>query len=71
MAKADYNSWALRKPPMNVKVMIIFEDGSRAIGYRDTFGYVHKEDGSIVGEHLNRPSRWKKIERNEWGDLEW
>ena len=67
----DYTVWAMRKPPANVKVMIVFDDGSRAIGYRDTFNYVHKEDGTIVGEHLNRPSRWKKIEKDEWGNLEW
>ena len=68
---SDYTNWSLRKPPSNVKVMIKFMDGTHAIGYRDTFDYIHKEDGSIVGDHLAVPILWKKLEKDEWGNYLW
>lgn len=67
----NYNSWALRKPPSNVKVMIKFADGSRKVGYRDSFGYVHDEDSKIVAEDVCVPFAWKKIEKDEWGNYLW
>ncbi len=64
----EYTLWSIRKPPANARVMIIFDDNSRAIGYRDTFDLVHLEGGKVA---KLQPRRWKKVERDEWGEYLW
>ena len=64
-----YTDYTLRKPPKNVKVMIIFDDESKDIGYIDDWGIIHGEKTRIIKGRV--PAWWKKIEKDEMGEYVW
>ena len=65
----DYTDYALRRPPKNVKVMMIFDDESRDVCYIDEWNIIHGEQTRIIKGKT--PVLWKKVEKNEWGDYKW
>lgn len=67
-SRMDYVNWSIRKPPANVRIMIVGIDGGKFIGYRDTFDLIHIEGGKICNE---RPLKWKKLEQDQWGNYIW
>lgn len=69
MYKAGYTDFALRRPPKNVKVMMIFEDDYRDVCYIDDWGMIHGEVTKIIRERI--PALWKKIEKNDFGEYIW
>ena len=64
-----YTDYSLRKPPKNVKVMMIFTDESRDICYVDDWNIIHGEKSRIVKGKV--PAYWKKIEKDNWGEYIW
>lgn len=65
----DYTDYTLRRPPKNVKVMMIFDDESRDVCYIDEWNIIHGEQTRIIKG--KNPVLWKKVEKNEWGDYKW
>lgn len=65
----DYTDYALRRPPKNVKVMMVFDDKSRDVCYIDEWNIIHGEQTRIIKGKT--PVYWKKVEKNEWGDYKW
>ena len=65
----DYTDFTLRKPPKNVKVMVLFTDESKDICYIDDWGIIHGEEVKIIRDRV--PAYWKKIEKDEMGDYKW
>jgi len=65
----DYTDYTLRKPPKNVKVMMIFEDTYKDICYIDDWGIIHGQETRIIRGKV--PALWKKIEKDEMGDYVW
>lgn len=65
----DYTDYTLRRPPKNVKVMMIFDDESRDVCYIDEWNIIHGEQTRIIKGKT--PILWKKVEKNEWGDYKW
>lgn len=65
----DYTDYTLRRPPKNVKVMMLFDDESRDVCYIDEWNIIHGEETRIIKGKT--PVYWKKIEKNEWGDYKW
>lgn len=65
----NYTKFSLRKPPKNVKVMIIFDDKSRDICYIDDWNIIHGQETRIIKGKT--PALWKKIEKNEMGEYVW
>lgn len=66
---AGYTDFTLRRPPKNVKVMMIFEDDYRDVCYIDEWGIIHGEVTKIIKGRV--PAYWKKIEKDNWGDYKW
>ena len=65
----DYTDYTLRRPPKNVKVMMIFDDESKDVCYIDEWGIIHGEQTRIIKGRV--PAYWKKIEKDEWGKYKW
>ena len=65
----NYTDFTLRRPPKNVKVMMIFQDEYRDVCYIDDWGMIHGEQTKIIKNKV--PTYWKKIERDEVGDYKW
>ena len=65
----NYTDFALRKPPRNVKVMMIFDDDTQDVGYIDDWNIIHGEVTRIIKG--KQPKYWKKIEKDEWGNYKW
>lgn len=65
----EYTDYSLRKPPKNVKVMMVFEDDSRDICYIDDWNIIHGQKTRIIRGRI--PRWWKKIEKNEMGEYVW
>ena len=63
-----YTDYTLRKPPKNVKVMMIFDDGSRDVCYIDDWDIIHGEKTRIIKGRV--PVKWKKIEK-DMGEYIW
>lgn len=64
-----YTEYNLRKPPKNVKVMMLFWDGTGDICYIDDWGMIH---GQKVRIYKNvTPKAWKKIEKDDEGEYIW
>lgn len=64
-----YTDFTLRRPPKNVKVMIIFSDEYRDICYVDDWGIYHGEKTRIIKGKV--PAWWKKIEKDSFGEYIW
>lgn len=64
-----YTDYGLRKPPKNVKVMMIFKDEYRDICFIDDWGIIHGEETRIIKGRT--PALWKKIEKDSWGEYKW
>ena len=65
----NYTDYALRKPPKNVKVMMIFEDQTHDICYIDDWNIIHGQETRIIKGRV--PALWKKIEKDEMGEYIW
>ena len=65
----DYTDYTLRRPPKNVKVMMLFDDETRDVCYIDEWKIIHGEETRIIKGKT--PVYWKKIEKNEWGEYKW
>lgn len=65
----NYTDFALRKPPKNVKVMVIFEDKYHDVCYIDDWGIIHGEQTKIIKGRT--PACWKKIEKDVMGEYVW
>jgi hypothetical protein len=65
---SKYTDYALRKPPKNVKVMMIFRDDSKDVCYIDDWGIIHGEQTRIIKGRV--PAYWKKIEK-DMGEYIW
>lgn len=65
----DYTDYTLRRPPKNVKVMMVFDDESKDICYIDEWNIIHGEQTRIIKGRA--PAYWKKIEKDEWGEYKW
>lgn len=66
----NYTDYALRKPPKNVKVQMIFDDKEYDICYIDDWGMIHGEKTKIYGKN-KKPVWWKKKEKNDFGEYIW
>lgn len=67
--ESNYTEFLTRKPPNNIKVMMLFWDGTNDICYIDDWGIIH---GQSVRIYKNvTPKAWKKIERDEDGEYLW
>lgn len=65
----DYTQYEMRKPPRNVKVMMIFEDEYKDICYIDEWGIIHGQETKIIKGKI--PKYWKKIEKDDFGGYKW
>lgn len=65
----NYTDYKLRKPPKNVKVMMVFEDKTKDVCYVDDWNILHGEQTRII--RGKNPLAWKKIEKNEMGEYIW
>lgn len=65
----NYTDYSLRKPPKNVKVMMLFQDGHKDICYIDDWNIIHGQEIRIVRGKV--PTFWKKIEKNDMGEYIW
>ena len=65
----NYTDFALRRPPRNVKVMFVFDDDSRDVGYIDDWNIIHGEKTRIIKGRV--PAYWKKVEKDDWGEYIW
>ena len=64
-----YTDFTLRRPPKNVKVMIMFADDYKDVCYIDDWGMIHGEKTRIIRDKV--PAWWKKIEKDEEGKYKW
>lgn len=64
-----YTEFSLRKPPRNVKVQLVFEDGFKDICYIDDWDIIHGQEIRIIKG--KKPAKWKKIEKDEMGGYIW
>ena len=65
----NYTDYNLRKPPKNVKVMMVFEDKTKDVCYIDDWNIMHGEETRIIRN--KKPVKWKKIEKDNWGNYIW
>lgn len=65
---SKYTDYALRKPPKNVKVMMIFGDDTKDVCYIDDWGIIHGEQTRIIKGRV--PAYWKKVEK-DMGEYVW
>lgn len=65
----NYTDYELRKPPRNVKVMMIFADETHDICYIDDWDIIHGQETRIIKGR--KPALWKKIEKDEMGEYIW
>ena len=65
----NYTDFTLRRPPKNVKVMMVFTDDYKDVCYIDDWGIFHGEQTKIIKGKV--PKCWKKIERNSFGEYDW
>ena len=64
-----YTDFTMRRPPNNVKVMMLFKDDYRDVCYIDDWGMIHGEKTKIIKGSV--PAYWKKIEKDNWGEYKW
>ena len=64
-----YTDFTMRRPPNNVKVMMLFNDDYRDVCYIDDWGMIHGEKTKIIKGHV--PAYWKKIEKDSMGEYKW
>ena len=64
-----YTQFNLRKPPKNVKVMMVFWNGDYDVCYIDDWNILHGEKVRIYKNVT--PKMWKKIEKDNWGEYKW
>lgn len=65
----NYTNATLRMPPKNVKVMMVFDDGSKDICFIDAWNVIHGEKERII--RGREPAWWKKLEKDNWGEYVW
>lgn len=64
-----YTDFTMRRPPNNVKVMMLFKDDYRDVCYIDDWGMIHGEKTKIIKGSV--PAYWKKIEKDSMGEYRW
>ena len=64
-----YTDFTMRRPPNNVKVMMLFKDDYRDVCYIDDWGMIHGEKTKIIQGRV--PAYWKKIEKDSMGEYKW
>ena len=64
-----YTDFTMRRPPNNVKVMMVFKDDYKDVCYIDDWGMIHGEKTKIIRGSV--PAYWKKIERDSMGEYKW